>query len=1114
MEELTQKEEYMYIIKNYDVQKLIESSGLPKADTNVIRDKILSDDVDLSEKLKILNYLLKYQKSEYYRGQVIIDTTKNLHLGYINEPGYYLLEVYGANAGCLGSLKDSMSSSDPSDNSIRNFIIQPKGFKNKSNTKYIYFTTDFKWYLFDQENGIFYGEFELNSKAIFLHLKRTYDYDISGLYLFNGEDGPKDFNLGILEEIPEENIALVDQKFYDYSSYNVDPMMFFADYKSLSFEKLGFFEPMELTENESITIMENMGIPESELKNWDSLDIRQYPKYRDFIDSLIYKERKEGDPVVNLPISCTEKKFPRYITLNKNFSAGGSGAKLYKIIKVKRKVYCSYEAGIPGNSNFLSPTNGGFSSFGLFTDANCRNKLFEAKSNGGFATIDGKNRVNNSSDQEESVYNFPNKKWIDSVDNELSRNSNEDISFEIGEKSFLENDECSLDNFSGRSKCEYFNSDSRYIEAVDENSVFYGSEIPGQGMHLNDFENTYYTDPENGYVKLSYLGPLSSNTSLITYDDSNELLSTVKSASAPHKSRFKFSIKTTSQKYLLDLDNSKLELFDIEKGSHFRDISLYDLLYNKSDDDDENKNLNLSIEKFNQYYTISFDVIDYNINLVIRESERFYGIYDAELVGNEQDTVSITDIDFFKLEGTAPSSSVSYTTKYKNNDYSFDSKLNSLYNRKSSIIEDFDGLKKTSNVSLNNINYNFYFILRIVKKIQISFSIGNSLDLEKSLNHKNEVYLKEVIGATITNIEYTDSLSNALIPCVDTKIEVVNKQEIYIKVTFNTFRIRVSKILSGLSSNQELYPLNFDIVQNKQIDIDTEQGPFFQWIKFICNPYSENIKLCVERNTYRLKLLLDLYNLLDYKTIDNKEDYEYGEEVLLSFILSKDKYISLRNVLKQESDGSYKDYILRPKDEEKFESSILVGKYSLNTIRFGESEQYSDENNPPTFSGLLDGKVDTVRKINIKNKKGEKVQNPNCFFTTANKTIFASFAEEENVLLYFRMPQNDIYLRLTTDFNPVYSIVNICSGDKSVILNKQMYFRHIMCGGKSGNGGSGASLGSYLGASRCGGCGGSGFIGGGAGNGSSCTDWGFAIGFGFKVQIIVSYEKRFGWDPF
>lgn len=1053
MSEMSQKEEYLYIIKNHDIQKLINDSDLPESDKNVIKEKVLSNDVDLSEKLKILNYLLKYQRSEYYRGQVILDTDEDEQLYKINEPGYYSIEIIGANGGAVGINKLGLAKDD----TIKNFILNGKIFIDETNnTRMLYFTTDFKWIYLDnsRKKGIF-GNFELNEKAIFLHKDYefifTEDVTVSNISTFN------------YNNLSKEIISTIKEQFYDYSSIVQDPFDVSSSfYKKLFFKTLGTYVVYEgvITEEnkktsmyDKISVMKGFGVPDSE-SDFYNAQIFNYPKYGNFINDFIKEEKigkGEGEiydvskQIVKKPDQCIEFDFARNITEVENKSPGGSGGYFNKVIKITKSVDLSYSVGRAGNSSIKNPTAGEETNI---TFKKNKVVLFNAYAQGGKSTKDGITPIIDSKSKHNNDL-YQNKKWINSIDRSDYTLHENKIKFSIG-GDLSKNGTSNLDRFSGRASYDNY-SENGILSIIDDKVDFYGGGNIGQGVQLNNFENAYYSNSSDGRIIIKYLGPISSEKFNIKVNTENEIKSSIIEEFAPAMSRIKMTLKMSSTKDSLDFKKSMVKCSDGE-------ISLSEFI--------DNKDAEVIIKKNVNFYSFEFNVLS-DYEFTIKENDKI--VYCEQSGENEQIiSVSSSNNDYLSLVGSVEEQN-DITLIFKDLDLSIDSSINQQYNYTSAFENEYSSLNRKSNLSIKS-KYNFFLIQQVKKSYEFNLKRGNTLDLESKYDLNNIEILK---GKTckIEKIYYSFDLKN--FNEFTKSLTLFEGQKIYIKIIYNSCRVRISKTLSGLDESYTLYGLNYDLETNTYTPKEDDSG--FQYILYEQGNSSQIKILNIEANTFKVSLRPDLYETLDFKTIDNKEEYEYGEEVVLSSNLKKDLYFSLRNIDKNDLDK----YNIIPNDKEVYESSILVGK-SKNTIRFGYDIQYSDKKD--TFKEKLDGYLnsDRIFKYNNKNYDG----------------MFFCLREEDRKfsdclsIIRFKMPENNITIRLTSDFNYNTKILNpIKMESKTFVFGKNLAVRYIGSGGNTGNGGSGSNGQTTPFINSCGGSGGSGFNGGGAGSGGNTSNW-------------------------
>ena len=317
---LEQQEYYLYIIKNYDIDEALSKSNLPDIDKNYIKDRFLSSDVDLKEKVEIINSLLKYYKIEYRRNEVIQE--KNSGSGNFNlVPGFYFIEMVGGNGGCDAIGSENEIRSKTNNFIFRNFIVNDF-FKNVVNTNIkLQFTTHFQW-LYSSNSVSRYGTYEINNFGIFLHLEKELPYYTE--------------NFSLIQTDGVENV----KKFYDFSKIIL--LRSDDNFKKLSFNLLGKFSSNDEQIYHTISLTKN-------LRNIDfesSFLYTNVQSYRDFYNS--YCNENIGNNVA----SFATTSFYDFIENNNiNVAHGGSPGIIKKILKIDKLTTFNYTIGEAGTTD-------------------------------------------------------------------------------------------------------------------------------------------------------------------------------------------------------------------------------------------------------------------------------------------------------------------------------------------------------------------------------------------------------------------------------------------------------------------------------------------------------------------------------------------------------------------------------------------------------------------------------------------------------------------------------------------------------------------------------------------------------------------------------------------
>lgn len=986
---LEQQEYYLYIVKNYDIDEALSKSNLPDIDKNYIKDRFLSNDVDLKEKVEIINSLLKYYKIEYRRNDIVQNlTTGNGDFTLV--PGFYFVEMVGGNGGC-DALGPKNTTRRQNDFYFKNFIVENFFINSINNSYTLKFTTHFQW-LYSSQVGSKYGTYEINNFGIFLHLeKEILEYTDSFEYI-------------------QLNGTINEKKFYDYSTITLNRTDTF--FKKLNFNRLGVFSSSNASLYQKITLTKNL-----KNNNFENSSLYTIQKYQSLYDS--YCNENIGE---NIASFSNMDIFTNIDDNNINVGHGGSPGIIKKILRIDDLTRFNYSIGEAGTTD----ESKNLSKDGKNTTLKSTNTTkFNLIAEGGKAALfDG------------SSWNYTFK----------DSNYNEVLKEKIGPDVETE--------FSCVS--EVLNGNG--IIQIDNNTQsFNGSNIDGQGIQLNDFETLYYSDEKNGYIKIKFLGPLSNSLCGLNISLGTGLSCSSFDTTIITNSSYSFLIKLNSRNDILDFTKSKIN-----------EIPIKSLL--------ENNKINLKIKKYKNYYEFSFDCIKFSsFNFYFEKiTKNYLFVEDFSDKAIKYDYINyINNDDFIKF--------------YFHDDLTFNKNLLLLYNSlyDSDIIFD-----KNNNITtiIRIKNKNIYFLDYFEKMYDITFAVGNEIQLFPKTSYiTGEVIFddSEDIGK-INSIEY--SIDGQTLKSYTEKFFVSPNTDIYIKLNYSSKRIKISKELSGLDSSVIIYPLKFNPITNSTVNEN------IQFIQLKINQ-SKDLKFFITKNTFKINLFEDLNGCISSFIVGNTTEVEYTDEVIIKFELTKNQYISLRDLNKADDniEAITNNYLIGFYDAEKYESSIYVGQSLNENILLGDKSQYSE----------LDSEI----------RMAEKSLHAKCITNREGKSFFYSsvntYTKNLNLELcfyVFRMPENEISIRLTSDYIRNSKLFDVKELDEETVqLNKSCYIRYIGSGGNTGNGSDGSSPPTTATAINPGGCGSSGFIGGNGGNGASTS--------GFSLYIEKDPDNGLKLDP-
>ena len=1118
-------EEYAWALENRDIKAAFNDFLAKELSITDVeeRDKLYEEYIKNNNsgkitqlQLDVMNYLLKYENGTYKVGQTIADLYENTSENIIKiwEPGYYYIEVSGASGECKN--KDYHNQ----------YVDGVNGFKDYTSSigdVQILFDSKFHFIL-RQGTGdacqIFRGYAEANK-----------DY----LFLFNINDDEFEKSHPISEkDIP--NVKNNPDKFfynknsggqiYDFCEFESDPLK--DNFYTLHFIKNKY----TLYSDYTITGINNSTIPTylCGLTQKSQNEIINKIKDEGYYKNIVRSNLSQKNCKQLKYSSALENNFKfRDKIFNKNYIHGGDGGFISSIIYINDDETgdFSYNIGLCSSSR----------------DKSNNSKITYIKN--GILILAAECGL----DSDNSTYSVDNGK------NETDKNDDSILINEL-KNAVINGKSCELDTVTNSKKinvsCQDF-SEKTHFEVCESYSYdtlkagcgrgaiikrnipiffFKGGGENGSGIRMNEFGNAYYQNPNNGHIKVIYLGSKYSNKTQINVSTTGcenslycgeENVLPISSDEICMKISFNNSYSGAIVKdgFLMALDDKNNEIVD-NNGNSLNDRIIKDqnrylnYISFKIDSTKLKKNgkcfINAVYDKNKSYVDFKEDTENYSLE---------------QGVNDELKNCS----PLFGYGSVSPNSI--FSSLFMKKSQSFDSNLlyayNSYFNNREKD-ENGDNLFKVQlkdfNVSsyLLNFNiekfYNFKFFNIYEDILAISFIFKNSLDLPAITDIYGQKCKKAINGAKIEKLTY--KLNNIDSPSFNyaegTNIFASKNTKFFVKLNYNTSRIALDEDASSLSGYTNFYKKNLDVNGANLVDeyFCTSSGAIkgkdfenFQWFEYI-PATSENAQLIIKKYTFKFNLKPDLFNELNFINVLGKTDFEVGEGVTLSGEIHN--YERVSNLLNQQKsiphsfnsrndEGTYKYTYFD--NESKFESFVKFDNVELNfcdsNIDYILNRDNFNQSEIKKGNGLF---VSSTRKML-----------PNCYnFNNVPSEGFkiSCISEEEpnvaTVTINIIFKECNIDFRLTDNYNP--GKIFLCAENGEEIYSsifKNYKFKVFAVGGPTGDGESGGSLSdSETGDdANYGSCGGDGYFGGSGTDGANCKDWGITT---MRWSGIIPYN--------
>lgn len=885
---------------------------------------------------------------------------------------------------------------------------------------------------------------EIQDKFTYTRVKGNVELNQDYVFLFSDEIKS---GFASPSNDPDFTVGSSQSKFYDFFKFQSNPLEKEFFYLKSVLNKYSLFVD-DIHNGKKGYLTYNSFV-------YDNANNCKYKYYKDIIDYNI----KTG--------TLKEFEFSRFLTIedgffNENYLHGGDGGYCSVIIYIDKEQKVSYHVGSYATE---SDTSVKLVTSGLDIYAECGCKSTKNK-------YSKTQRASSSVKGLKDIVLSNSFKDVSSKKTETGK-----FNFHIGE------------NFDYK---DYKSGCGRAYAAFDgqgaEFCTFGGGRL-GSGIRLNNFNTAYYQKPENGKIKITYLGSLYSK--YVLFDDISKndtsnieclthIVKTNGQSRLPLGCNVNFKFFTSQYDGGIFIDNSCID----DKNISDKDRLLNYISFQLKSDFEKDVQFSYSFKSKHKYIDFSVD----EDNFVLENTNDFYDKvlgYDS----NGDDSFSL-DLKFLY--------SKSYITSLL---YAYNKFNECTYNDKSSYnayLQSFDENSYKSSYIFSN--FKCIKIINIFESIiAISFNYESTRVSLPAINdsYGNTVYYAE--NGYIEKIKYTltDETDDLKYYTYNNKFIIPVGSSIVIKLFYNTGRVILDESLST-------YNGSFDVL-DKNVDLSNEYHPYkyfnpsfeenYQYIKFT-PASSQEVKFVIKKYAFNLSVLPDIYGQLNVSCLENKMSFEPGEEVNLSFPLKN--YIRVSHLLNY----AYEDYTDKQSDKimykvteklHKFESFFQVGHNTdLNlcddkiAALLNREGCYGIESNQDGVFCL------SQREINCRIDKNdiyksfdydEQIRNGKL-----SSIICASYKPitEELITIRFYFKENDISIRLTADYNPCEKIQVVENGDSSIIdIFKNYSFVLFGCGGPTGNGQSGGNAKSSTEDAHFGGNGGDGYHGGNGGNGGN-----------------------------
>lgn len=858
-------EQYVWALENYDLRAVF--MAFLEKERNItdesIKESLYSNFVKNNEnevitdlQLDVLNYVLKLENGVYKKNEVVFNFENEKFNGSFSlaEPGYYLFELDGPSGTC-------------SRKSTNIFIKQ-----SKKQSLFIDTCNNIKLYVFDDLTYCL----NIFSNNVYIHYVGHIEINDSFAFFFLDDELESSSSvISSLATTPEKTETLYDYAKIDYDAFS-------KDFLSLQF----IFNKYTLYEENSNNIVylnkdeTSIITPYSRAKQLSEVTgkLKDNASYYKSIIESNYTSKSGKEYIYN---NILNKGVPD--VFNTNYLHGGDGGHVCAVIYIDKEQTVSYSIG-----KYTDKTH---------TKLSFDNIALELKAEAG-GTFNCSSLKYDSND---NCFKF--KKDVNFSDTS-SKNYNSILNFHVGEQ-------IGFNNFDAG--CGYGIIDDGSNEPI----YFKGGGKLGAGIRLNNFNNAYFQQPENGHIKITYLcSKYSKHTKVLnSYNNDNiqPFIYFYKDI-VPIGCNISYKIFTKSFYGGIDISekNNKIEDFIIK-----------------------NKNRELNYLSFDIDTSSLSDATDYELSLKYSPENKFI---DFEKDDNEFSLISPTDFYDKVLGYDFSYSKIPFKFKFF---YSkcYNVSLLCAYNLFSSFdtshqtsiyIEDFN--EHTYNASINIENAKSFKFLNIYDEIIVlSFSYDSIVKLPQVIDHfSNEIFNKT--NGYIENIDVSFDNGVNFIRYNNSKVFIPKNSFIYIKLNFNTGRIVFDENASIFSGKLNVYNKN-ETLMHKNIDyhyFNKYNSENFQYLTFVPDS-SQNFKVSIKKYTFSLTIFQDLFGQISLSNLSNKTEFEPGEAVLLSTTLKN--YLRISNLTNKFAiaDTSTKDqyginYSIKDSIN-KFESYFKFGKY-------------------------------------------------------------------------------------------------------------------------------------------------------------------------------------------
>lgn len=1127
------KEKYYYILQNYDLTKLIKNQEQLKL--------VQSDYLDLNEKLKILDNVLKLRASRYKRNEIILDKegedSGSLTLA---EPGYYKV-IFEGGSGAAKYVRDNYlknggtDGKDMSGSMIEDTVYDVAGryfpyvnldsacYDNDENCNFFnnvlwpysnndgavfYFSQDLHWYLVSIKNNstinFKYGSAEVNRTSCFMHREINYDItqesldvDLKNNVYLNGGSLPALENLVKYLKSNKGNIdksyiimffdlknfliandkGIDEQKFSDYFIYKRNPFTYIEDYEQITLKN----ESLYLQPNDVFKEKSNIKIVDY-LARANTIVIDSKNRKNAFKEWTTKTDEKLVDYYCSMmqDKSCTawiNKPFCNKNYDTKNNFCGGDGGYVTCYIKIDEISNLEYSL-VNREPNTFS-RNMPKNNF----------KIYCSKDKSEFSITLENPKNNTSIASGKNGFKLEDESAIDFKGKTLKLNTN------IGYAGYDNVND--FRKVSGKpSEIHIRNSNKKDEEPYSY--TFVGGGKRGRGITLNKYENAYYEDGGDGKILLQFLGPISSKIFNTTFNSKNCVTSILtntnsctdeksKVITSPSLSTIEFKVNTKDKKYGIDFKKSIAHFtncqlnFETEKF----DLTLAELFEKNSDKltDKQWAKLNPIYERDDRYdyYYFSFCCLaDCTFDIVAEKEENKFFNIDFEANPLKVSSIETTN-DYDKRFGDKTTNAV--LLNYGVQDYSISIEeyinYNSTFSNDITIVNDYKSIYKNSQLSLENNKF-FKIIQSLYQALQLRLFVLNSLDLPRITKYekKEERWTEVPVSSTKGCYTHIDYSFNGL-----DFISYLNNE--FLTLTNN------QTVYFKLYYNTERISIDeasSNITNNYVIyDIDTdikgikENNPkeHFQILKVIMDNVSKDINIMLKRNTYTIKFDRCLFNELYPETISGSSEFEAGELCEVRYQMKSCCKLSTHLLASDVNNYFNEAASIFEEDEAKLESQIML-KNLLKKSKFEVLpiiDEFGGYVNPFTTNN---GFSHTTTLNSVGGEGVKPFQNPRQLFVNVQIDKIHSFK--------FSFPQQDVSIRLTADYIVGAKLCEVTQGQQlSLDLLKPGYYYTFIAGGRTGNGGNGGSAASNYATYESGGHGGNGYYAGDGGDGGDTT---------------------------